>query len=202
MEYHSGNYEKYMSTNVLKKFMVGKFNQKITSIAREAVRNAGSESLILDAGCGEGFLSCLISNDVPYAKVIGIDASADAIRMAGALNKEICFQQGDIYKMPFADKMFDLVVCTEVLEHLDKPNQAVQELLRVAKNAVLISVPNEPWFCLGNLLTLKNIKRMGNPTDHVNHWTYYGFLKYMEKFGGGGLKGYRSFPWSIILLYK
>ena len=96
MEYHSGNYEKYMSTNVLKKFMVGKFNQKITSIAREAVRNAGSESLILDAGCGEGFLSCLISNDVPYAKVIGIDASADAIRMAGALNKEICFQQGDM----------------------------------------------------------------------------------------------------------
>ena len=41
MEYHSGNYEKYMSTNVLKKFMVGKFNQKIRRVAKRGEERGG-----------------------------------------------------------------------------------------------------------------------------------------------------------------
>lgn len=189
MEYHSGNYDKYTSANVLKKLMIEKFNQKVIGIVKEVIGSAGKEQLILDAGCGEGFLSCLIANEFPHAKVVGIDMSADAIRMAESLNNTICFRQGDIYTIPFADERFDVVICTEVLEHLDKPDHAVKELLRVAKNALLITVPDEPWFCLGNLLTLKHIKRLGNPADHINHWTYYRFLKYFEEFCGGGGEG-------------
>lgn len=203
MAYHSENYDKYISANGLKKRMIKRFNQKIIGVVNETIGNMGSNYLILDAGCGEGFLSCLISKHFPNVKVIGIDASAGAIQMAKAMNKEACFHQGNVYQIPFDDGMFDLVICTEVLEHLEMPCQAVQELLRVAKHTLLLSVPDEPWFCLGNLVALKNVKRMGNPIDHRNHWTYNGFVKFVRKTCGEGyLKACRSFPWSIVLYKK
>lgn len=38
--------------------------------------------------------------------------------------------------MPFQDRSFDIVICTEVLEHLEKPDAALKELIRIAKKFV------------------------------------------------------------------
>lgn len=75
------------------------------------------------------------------------------------MNPSVEHIQGDITRMPFCDHSFDIVICTEVLEHLEKPGAALKELKRVAKKFILITVPHEPWFCLGNLLVLKNVSR-------------------------------------------
>jgi ubiquinone/menaquinone biosynthesis C-methylase UbiE len=50
---------------------------------------------------------------------------------------------GDAQAIPFPDKTFDVVVMAEVLEHLDNPMKAVEEAIRVAKRAVVITVPLE-----------------------------------------------------------
>jgi len=51
--------------------------------------------------------------------------------------------QGDIHNLPFNDQEFDVVLCSETLEHVTNIKEATIELLRIAKNAVIISVPHE-----------------------------------------------------------
>ena len=92
-----------------------------------------------------------------------------------------------------------------MLEHLEDPAAALAELQRVAGYAVLLTVPDEPWFCMGNLLVCKHVRRFGNPPGHINHWTYRKFLSYVRSHilcGGGDLEHGKSFPWSVVLIRK
>ena len=62
VQYNSGNYDKYMSRNLLKRSMVKRLNKKIVSNISEMAKNIGTENVklkILDAGCGEGFITDL-----------------------------------------------------------------------------------------------------------------------------------------------
>ncbi|MBU0667858.1 glycosyltransferase [Patescibacteria group bacterium] len=51
--------------------------------------------------------------------------------------------QADAQKIPFSDKSFDVVIASDMLEHVDKPFRApiIREMLRVSKNHVIIGVP-------------------------------------------------------------
>lgn len=190
MRYNSGNYEKYMTKNPLKRKMVERLNKKIISYVQqicEQIREKDKDKVvkILDAGCGEGFITDLLARNVENVEIIGLEYTREAIDIAKAANQDIYFVQGDIYAMPFEKNEFDLVLCTEVLEHLKRPDCALQELTRVASHTIFLTVPSEPWFCMGNLLALKNVSRFGNPIDHINHWTHVGFKKYIHSLMGG-----------------
>ena len=191
MQYNPGNYEKYMTKNPLKRKMVERLNKKIVGYVQqicEQIREKDKDKVvkILDAGCGEGFITDLLARNVENVELIGLEYTREAIDIAKAANQEISFVQGDIYAIPFEKNEFDLVLCTEVLEHLERPDRALRELTRVASHTILLTVPSEPWFCMGNLLTLKNVSRFGNPIDHIHHWTYGGFKKYVHSLTEGG----------------
>lgn len=204
MQYNPGNYEKYMTKNPLKRKMVERLNKKIVGYVQqicEQIREKDKDKVvkILDAGCGEGFITDLLARNVENVELIGLEYTREAIDIAKAANQEISFVQGDIYAIPFEKNEFDLVLCTEVLEHLERPDRALRELTRVASHTILLTVLSEPWFCMGNLLTLKNVSRFGNPIDHINHWTYGGFKKYVHSLTEGGQIYSRSFPWTIAV---
>ncbi len=204
MQYNPGNYEKYMTKNPLKRKMVERLNKKIVGYVQqicEQIREKDKDKVvkILDAGCGEGFITDLLARNVENVELIGLEYTREAIDIAKAANQEISFVQGDIYAIPFEKNEFDLVLCTEVLEHLERPDRALRELTRVASHTILLTVSSEPWFCMGNLLTLKNVSRFGNPIDHINHWTYGGFKKYVHSLTEGGQIYSRSFPWTIAV---
>ncbi len=205
---YSGNYKKYMTKNPLKHKMVERLNRKILNYILkncELLSNEKDIVDILDAGCGEGFISDMIERNVENVRITGLEIETTALDIAKRMNKNVNYLQGDICRMPFEDNRFDIVICTEVMEHLKEPDTALQELARVAKKTILLTVPNEPWFCMGNLLVGKNISRLGNPEDHVNHWSRKKFVKYVEKQYlpfGGGYQSDRSFPWSIIVYKK
>ena len=84
---------------------------------------------VLDVGCDVRTLKKLR----PELDYVGIDAG-------GEPDLRIDLEQNP--RLPFADGQFDLVVCAEVLEHLDNLHQVFGELVRVTRGKLLISLPN------------------------------------------------------------
>lgn len=140
--YESSNIRKYRTNNWLYRKHIGEFHDCLFELLL-----CGTPSSVLDAGCGEGFVVKYIKDREPSLDVTGIDKNSEALAYARQVLKvEATFQTGDLYDLPFSDTSFDTVICSEVLEHLEYPGQAVEELKRVARHHVLITVPWEPLF--------------------------------------------------------
>lgn len=201
--YSSGNLRKYQSSNPLKRLFVSRMQKLIVELAVGCCGCSGTVR-ILDAGCGEGINAALLEKHLPGARIVLFDASEKALAYArGLCSKKCSIQCGSILELPFPADVFDLVLCTEVLEHIEQPSAALSELLRVASGSVLISVPCEPWFQAGNLLSLHHVKRLGDPPDHVNHWTSKGFQHWIIQHSDGWKATfYHSFPWSLTVLHR
>ena len=196
-EYNTGNIEKYESKNSLKRKMVNNFHHKMLTIIKDIMDKDTPH--ILDAGCGEGFFTTKVQEALPSADIVGCDGAQEALDIAQKMCPNIHFEIANLYELPYADHSFDLVICSEVLEHLQDPSVALKELCRVGKK-VLITVPHEPWFRLGNLLALHNVTRLGDPIDHINHWTFKGFEKFISsRVSQTPLAFDKSFPWSIFI---
>lgn len=104
--------------------------------------STGRFATLLDVGSAEGYKAHLAE------RFHGIRATAlDLSTEAGRRTKElfsIPAVAGDVHRLPFASGSFDVVLCSETLEHLPDWKPALEELLRVARQAVLITVPHEP----------------------------------------------------------
>ena len=135
---------------------------------------------LLDAGCGEGFVAGYLHDRFPGLEITGLDYSADAVDYARAHYGDAGrFAVGSVYDLPFERGAFDLVLCSEVLEHLDRPDDAVGELRRVAREHVLITVPREPVF---DTLARINLRLgIGGDPGHVNFWTRAGFERFVGR---------------------
>lgn len=204
MEYNTGNIEKYNTKNILKQLMIKHFLHKLQKIFSEITVKYKDENIkMLDIGCGEGLISNLLYDNFKNLDITAVDFFAQAIEIAKkGNNRKIFFETGDITNLKYSDKSFDIVIATEVLEHIPTPQRALQELLRVGNKSIILSVPNEPFFCLGNLLSGKNVKRLGNPVDHVNHWTYYGFKKFLKRQipENFSIKQYNCYVWTLVVI--
>ncbi len=118
----------------------------------------------LDFGCGVGKNQATLGKHV--RRLTAVDVSMDGLREAkgnapsGIPSLFSCY---DGYSLPFPDSVFDLVVCTEVLEHVADPRQAMNEICRVlAPGGYLVtSVPN--YFNLAGLIKLIMDARVGTP---------------------------------------
>lgn len=188
------NFVKHTSKNPIQKFLINNFYSSLISLAKPLLLDT-----ILDAGCGEGFTMDKLAKFGIGKKIEGVEYSKDAILLGKKLFPKLTFKEGDVYDLPYKDNSFDLVICTEVLEHLDEPSKALKEVLRTSKRYVLISVPNEPFFMLGNFIRGQNLPRLGNDPEHINHWTISSFLGFLKK-NGLKIKIIRlPFPWILVL---
>jgi ubiquinone/menaquinone biosynthesis C-methylase UbiE len=133
----------------------------------DQVRKINPES-ILDAGCGTGYVANEIKKSF-NANMISFDL--DKKRVSIAHN---CFGLetiiADINCLPFKDASFDIALAIEIIEHLPNNENAYIELKRVVKSAVIITVPNDPYFMIANFFRGKNLKTLGNPHDHIRHY--------------------------------
>ena len=94
---------------------------------------------VLDVGCGKGYILKQIY-DKGYCNLQGIDI------VPKSDYSEINIQQGNVECLPFANKSFDIVICTHILEHvLDLP-KAIENLKRVAKDKLIIIVPKQRYY--------------------------------------------------------
>lgn len=95
----------------------------------------------LDIGAGEGFHAHLVQK-LFQAKVKACDLSEEACARAQELFS-LDAAWVDIHALSFKENEFDIVLCSETLEHVSDIEKAVTELLRVAAKAVIITVPHE-----------------------------------------------------------
>jgi SAM-dependent methyltransferase len=96
---------------------------------------------ILDLGCGGGYLVEFLG-EIGFADIYGIDLSGETVRQCrerGALR----ILPGDCSRTPFGGDGFDAIIAADVLEHLEKPVEALQEWRRIlrAEGRLFITVP-------------------------------------------------------------
>jgi 2-polyprenyl-3-methyl-5-hydroxy-6-metoxy-1,4-benzoquinol methylase len=190
------NYRKHKSKSKLQQRLLDNFNK---TLMRE-IKALKPES-ILDVGCGEGFTLERLRKAKIGKQLEGVDYLDLAIKLGKKEHPQLTLKKGSIYDLKYKANSFDVVICSEVLEHVDDPEKGFEELVRVSKKYVVLSVPNEPFFMLGNLLRGKNISRFGNDIEHINHWTFWQF----EKFVGKKLKVKKALhptPWTLIVAEK
>jgi len=110
--------------------------------------------LTLDLGCGDG----------PYADLFPLRIGMDSRPGPGV---DVV---GDIHTLPFEDERFDIILCTEVIEHLHSPHSAVAEMHRVLK-------------CGGRLiLTTRFVFPLHDVPHDFYRYTHYG-LRHLFKTG-------------------
>jgi|CXWL01.1.fsa_nt_gi SAM-dependent methyltransferase len=125
---------------------------KAAAVAFEGVRRYGQISRrvaalapdrMLDVGCGDGRLAREIKHVLPRVVVHGCDLSVAALNRAEGLDRRYAVDL-NVDRLPEPDGSLDLVVASEVIEHVIDPGRAVAEFHRVLRPGghVLITVPN------------------------------------------------------------
>lgn len=130
------------------------FRKRGAIILQEARKVAKSDSRILDAGCGYGLYSLTLAS-LGLGDIDAVDVDAGRIAALEklfaeqpALHERIHLKVGSLTGLPFADRSYDLIICSEVVEHIADHQAAVRELGRVLKpgGTLLFSVPTDSDF--------------------------------------------------------
>jgi SAM-dependent methyltransferase len=176
--------------------MVRLANDRFFRALGEMLGSVGARS-ILDAGCGEGE----ILGRLQVTQAFGVDIDIERVSVAQGRISGGGLGVSDVHRLPFPSESFDLVLMLEVFEHVGDPQEALAEVARVSGQYLLASVPNEPWWRIGNMLRLKYLRDFGNTPEHLNHWSSGSFRRFISNsFEVIQIK--RPFLWTFILAKK
>lgn len=130
------------------------FYNNLNTISRNRITDLNKPSLkfilnqidptaqtLVDVGCGNGYLLKQLKERYPKLKLTGFD-----IKNTDDNAAVYDYVKGNIEKMPFADKSFDVVACSHVVEHLPKLEQCMAELVRIARKQVFIVTPCQRYY--------------------------------------------------------
>ncbi|HXV51807.1 MAG TPA: methyltransferase domain-containing protein [Solirubrobacterales bacterium] len=171
-------YDKYATTNPIERRLVGGF---LAQLGELAARTGAREAH--EVGCGEGELSIMLARR--GLSVRGSDISEQVVdearARAAAAGLEIAFKAAPVTSLEPGADAAELVVCCEVLEHVDDPVAGLETLAGLARPWLLLSVPREPLWRALNLARLKYVGELGNTPGHLNHWSRRGFLDFLAE---------------------
>jgi len=116
---------------------------------RDAWRRIGKANYLFDGGAGSGEFARKTLDEGLCQRVTAIEYDADNFSMLQrnlGRDPAATIQRGSILDIPFADHSFDVVQCTQVLEHIVEHEKAAAELSRVLKPGghAIITVPHPP----------------------------------------------------------
>ncbi len=196
----TGNYfNKYNTKNPIYRKLMNNFSSHFIEI----IKSQQLPSLnILETGCGEGHLANILISELDNVTYQGFDIDNEIVQIALANSKDKNIEVGSIYDLSkYQDQEFNFVITSEVMEHLERPEEALTELQKLKAKYFLLSVPNEPIWRILNLIRLNYVRDLGNTPGHIQHWSKSSFKhllsNYFEVIEFRGV-----FPWSMALCKK
>ena len=170
--------DKYGSTNPLIRRAMARFLGQLD----ELVERTGATDAH-EVGCGEGELAIRLARSGIHVR--GTDAfpqvleeARERARIAGV---EIEFEAIPAEDLEPDRHGAELIVCCEVLEHLEDPERALDVLASLARPWLIASVPREPLFRGLNLARLSWVSDLGNTPGHLNHWSKREFVRFLTR---------------------
>lgn len=193
------------------KYESGKLGQKLLdnyfSSVEQLVAKANLQpgAKVVEIGCGEGLSTKRIAKFLPPK--VSLQASEYVEHLlphARENNPGLKVTQESVYELEHKNKTFDLVLLLEVLEHLDYPDKALEEIKRTVKPGgyLMIGVPREPLWRGLNMARGSYLKDFGNTPGHLNHWSTTSLIKYATKHFGKVVAKKNPLPWTLILVKK
>jgi len=165
----------YNSKNWMVRFV---HNNRIKNIVK-SISQRQKIKKVLDAGCGEGHLLESIYNSAKDYEYYGVDITPVALDRTKLRCPFADIKQADISETNYPNDFFDVVICSEVLEHVYNFKLALNEFNRILKpgGILIITFPNEfLWTISRFLLGRKPIKA----PDHVNSFSPNKMKKYVN----------------------
>ena len=197
MNQPAGNYyDKYHTRNPIARALMSGFLRSFDSL----VETIGEPVSAFEVGCGEGELSIRLAQKGIRAS--GVDIAAEAIKEArlrvAQAGVQVELSTGSIYQLDADKNRAELVVCCEVLEHLEDTNAALDKLHALCGKWLITSVPREPIWRALNMARGKYLSDFGNTPGHVQHWSRDQFLDLLRtRFR---VRDFRTpLPWTMAL---
>ena len=169
--------KKYRAKNPVKRRLIKRFVAKL----HELFESGDPPKSVLEIGVGEGFLSGFLSERYPSVEFSGVDLNPQDLELLAKKFPRIRRYCANIYDLSALPGGYDLIICAEVLEHVTEPERALDQIIKLGPQRVILTVPHEPWFMLSNLAMGKNITRLGNDIEHVNHFTVGSFRRLLSR---------------------
>jgi 2-polyprenyl-3-methyl-5-hydroxy-6-metoxy-1,4-benzoquinol methylase len=111
-------------------------------------------AVIIDVGCGDGLAAQVAAQRNPGHQFVGVDWSDSALRQAQARGLAVVRAGVEGSGLPLAGASADVVIMSEIIEHLVDTDSALDEVFRILKpgGSLLLSTPNlAAWYNRGLL---------------------------------------------------
>jgi SAM-dependent methyltransferase len=189
----TGNtFDKYGGGNRVERWMTERFLRTFDELI-----DAADPATVVEVGAGEGEIAQRVRQRRPGTAVSVLDLPDDDLREEWAA-RGLHGSQGSVAALPFRSDAADLALAVEVLEHVDDPAAGLAELARVAREYVLVSVPLEPVWRIGNLARGRYVRDLGNTPGHIQHWSRGSFVREVGRHVD--VVAVRSpVPWTMVL---
>lgn len=175
----AGNYEdKYNAKNPIARYLMDNFLRCFDGL----LAASGAQN-VHEVGCGEGELARRMARRGLRVRASDFSCQIveEARRATVAAGLEVTFEACSIYELDPEAGGARLVVACEVLEHLERPRDALAKLAQLAHPYLLLSVPREPLWRVLNIARGKYISDLGNTPGHLQHWSRRAFLDFLRE---------------------
>jgi ubiquinone/menaquinone biosynthesis C-methylase UbiE len=192
-----GNHtQKYTARNPAIRWLTERWVANLDRVFEQVAADpAGRPGRSLEVGCGEGVVAGRMHQR--FGEVVALDLPDAGLRADWRRHPEPRFLHANAQALPFGDHLFDVVVAAEVLEHLPDPARGLEEMARVGRRHLVLSVPQEPVFRSCNLLAGRYLRDLGNTPGHLNHWSRRGFVRFVSRVAE--VREVTSpFPWTTV----
>jgi SAM-dependent methyltransferase len=192
---------KYEESGRVGRLLVERYFTSVSDLANRASRET-KLLRALEIGCGPGYSTERIRRTLSPATALEASEYVPAlIPFARARNPTVQIEQEDVYELRREDDAYDLVFLLEVLEHLDYPDLALEEIKRVLKpgGCLLLGVPREPIWRALNVARGKYWGTLGNTPGHLSHWSTRSICNYVRDRIGQVLETRTPLPWTLVL---